>query len=99
MTVTSEKDFRMSHLAFLVVSSSDTIDYRVDFMGQALSSGSNFSGITCTAAGISTPDNLPISVKLLEGGVGKTPSPNYEDTLTVTITPLAAGTPSPAPCP
>jgi hypothetical protein len=33
--------------------------------------------------------SMPIAAKLLEGGSGKTPSPAYIDTLSVTFTPLA----------
>jgi spore coat protein U-like protein len=97
--LSSEKNFRMSHLAAPVGSSADTVDYEVEFFGETLVSGSSFTTKSCTSAGITTPDYIPITATLLEGGVGKTPSPNYEDTLTITITPLAAGSAAPGSCP
>jgi hypothetical protein len=44
--------------------------------------------VACNRAGLGG-QYLPITVSLKEGGLAKTPSSDYRDTLTVTVTPLA----------
>jgi hypothetical protein len=55
---------------------------------------------TCARAGVGTDreDQLHLQARLKEGGAGKVVSANYRDTLTVTITPLAAETVAPTEC-
>jgi hypothetical protein len=74
----------------------DTLRYQAIFAGHTRSP-SNVLPITqiCNRAGLAgTPPSqgilVPIEVKLLDGGQGRNPAPNYQDTLTVTITPLVA---------
>ena len=44
--------------------------------------------VSCSRAGVITTSQLSMRASLAEAGASKTPSPNYQDTLTVTITPL-----------
>jgi hypothetical protein len=74
----------------------DSLRYETTFVGQTRSP-SNVLPITriCNRAGLAgTPPSqgilVPLAVKLLDGGQGRNPAPNYQDTLTVTITPLVA---------
>lgn len=75
------------------------IAYQLNFLGQPLTSATPNATtqallVNCRPAGI-TPtstsysgDRLYIQGKLLQGGQGKNPAPNYSDVLTVTFTPL-----------
>jgi hypothetical protein len=66
-----------------------TVGYSLSFLGQTLSNGDESFAITeCRRAGTTSVQYIPISVTLEEGGVGKTPSPTYQDTLTVTFSPF-----------
>jgi hypothetical protein len=74
----------------------DSLRYETTFVGQTRSP-SNVLPITriCNRAGLAgTPPSqgilVPLAVKLLDGGQGRNPAPNYQDTLTVTVTPLVA---------
>ncbi len=60
------------------------------FLGQTRDSITPaFSPVVCARAGLAG-QFLPITARLAEGGVGKVPSAAYRDTITVTVTPLAA---------
>lgn len=76
----------------------EKIGYEMQLVGRTVRPGSSFIPKICSRAGINGV-YLPISVTLVEGGVGKTPSPTYQDTITVTVTPLGATTPAPDGCP
>lgn len=72
----------------LTAAGASTIDYQMTFLGQTRSSASpSFSPVTCVRAGI-TGVNLPLGVRLQEGGETKIPASSYSDTLSVTVTPL-----------
>jgi spore coat protein U-like protein len=65
------------------------IKYSARFLGQTKSNAStSFTTVACQRAGTGG-QNLPIAVTLQEGGTTKVPAPNYLDTMTVTVTPLA----------
>jgi len=85
IAMTSANNYRLS------AGGTDTLAYQATLLGQTVSAtASAFTTRTCVRAGIAGI-NLPLSARLLEGGQGKTPSPVYTDTLSVTITPLVAG--------
>lgn len=66
----------------------DQVDYQLDFLGQVKTPGSAAPfTVSCKPASLAG-ERLWIEGTLLEGGQGKNPSPLYEDTLTVTVTPL-----------
>jgi hypothetical protein len=67
----------------------DTIGYSLHFLGRDLTSANaSFATMNCARAGVITTSQLSMRASLAEAGSSKTPSPNYQDTLTVTITPL-----------
>lgn len=70
------------------------IRYSLKFLGQTLASGSTPVSQVCKRAQIGdlVEDRLLLQGTLVDGGTGKAISPNYRDTLTVTISPLAATT-------
>jgi len=74
------------------------IGYELSLLGRTVRPGGSFTPKVCSRATV-TGVYLPMSVTLLEGGVGKTPSPTYQDTVTVTVTPLGATTPATETCP
>ncbi len=98
--------FRLKHPSGILANAVETVGYNLKFLGQNKNFGN--SGTpgqtvitqTCARAGVgaSFEDTLGIQGTLLEGGQGKTPSPTYSDTLTVTVTPLAAATAAPTDC-
>ena len=76
------------------------VGYRLRFLGQTRStSNTQAIAFVCPRAGVGTAleDRLHLQAQLAEGGVGRLPSPVYRDTLTVTISPLAAGTATTSP--
>src|SRR3546814_5813346 len=66
------------------------INYSASFLG-SIASPQSPTTLTalCSRAGLSG-ENLPLRVRLLEGGSDKVAAPEYKDTLTITVTPLAA---------
>ncbi|MBO9518896.1 MAG: hypothetical protein J7493_12580 [Porphyrobacter sp.] len=85
----SDNDFRLTFPGGNLGNSSETIRYSVRFLGQDTASNATFGTKTCARAGVAgTSGILPIRAKLTEGGSGKTPSPNYADTVTITFTPI-----------
>lgn len=98
--------FRLKHPGGSLTVPNDTVRYNLKFLGldknfaNSAVPGATVISRTCARAGvgISFEDPLGIQGTLLEGGQGKTPSPSYSDTLTVTVTPLAASTPAPTDC-
>lgn len=98
--------FRLKHPTGSLAVANETVGYNLKFLGQnknfgnAGTPGQTVISQTCARAGVgaSFEDSLGIQGTLLEGGQGKTPSPTYSDTLTVTITPLAAATAAPIDC-
>jgi len=87
--VRSQNDFRLTFPGGNTGNAAQTIRYSVRFLGQDIASNTAFGARTCARAGVGGAAGvLPIRAKLAEGGAGKTPSPNYADTVTVTFTPI-----------
>ncbi len=87
--VRSQNDFRLTFPGGNTANAAETIRYSVRFLGQDIASNAAFGTRTCARAGVAGAAGvLPIRAKLTEGGAGKTPSPNYADTVTITFTPL-----------
>jgi hypothetical protein len=85
----SGNHFLMTYAGGPSAPSSGTIGYSLGLVGQTLQYGTeSFSTPTCHRAGTNAVQYIPITATLLEGGVGKTPSPSYVDTLTVTFSPI-----------
>jgi hypothetical protein len=66
-----------------------SIRYAARFLGQTrTSTNPAFVPVSCLRSG-TAGQSMPISVQLREGGESKMPAPDYSDTLTITVTPLA----------
>lgn len=92
VALTSANQFRMTYPGGNLGTANQRIPYQLDFLGQTRSNASpTFSTVTCQRAGLSG-QYLAVTPTLLEGGAGKVPAPNYQDILTVTVTPLAVPT-------
>lgn len=71
----------------------NSIAYQLNVLGRQLTSSTPNATtqallVNCRPSGLQTGENIYVQGKLLQGGAGKNPSPNYTDTLTVTFTPL-----------
>ena len=87
--VASANSYRLTYPGGDLGVSGETIKYAAHFLGQTKDSASPiFNTVVCKRAS-PIGETLPISVTLREGGQGKSPAPNYQDTLTITVTPLA----------
>jgi len=100
VALASVNGYRMTYPGGNPATPSQAIKYSTHFLGQTVdSSTGGFSSVVCSRAGTGG-QNLPVSATLEEGGRAKTPSPSYQDTLTITVTPLTVpyngGT---SPCP
>jgi len=85
----SANGYRMTFAGGNINDPTQSVRYSTHFLGQTKSNTSpTFTGVTCARASTGG-QYLPLAVTLLEGGTTKIPSPNYRDTLTVTITPIA----------
>lgn len=104
VTLTSANQFRLKHPSGSLAVPAERVAYKLRFLGvdrnNASTPGVGAIAIdqNCLRAGVpaSEADDLYIRATLEEGGQGKTPSPNYSDQLTVTVTPLAGSPASPA---
>lgn len=101
VSVTSDNGYRMTFPGGDTGNPIQRVDYELTLLGQTVYPGaSTFTPKRCTRAGVTTGQNLGITTTLREGGVGKTPAPDYGDIINVTFTPLAvpvSGT-APVPC-
>lgn len=89
VTMTSANTYRMTYPGGNLGTSAQSIKYGTHFLGQTNDGTTGaFSIVACKRSGTGG-QNLPLTVTLREGGLAKTPAPDYRDTLTVTITPLA----------
>jgi spore coat protein U-like protein len=89
VALSSANAYRMTYPGGSPAISTQSLRYSVRLLGQTRdSTWPIFSTIACARAG-SAGQNLPISVTLREGGEDKSPAPDYQDTLTITVTPLA----------
>ena len=87
--LSSANAYRMTYPGGSLGTAAQSIRYDTLFLGQTRNNASpTFTTVTCARAGTGG-QNLPITVTLREGGLTKVPAPNYLDTLTVTVTPLA----------
>lgn len=85
----SQNDFRLTFPGGNLGNAAQTIRYSVRFLGQDVASNSAFGARTCARAGVGGAAGvLPIRARLTEGGAGKTPSPSYADTITISFTPI-----------
>jgi len=94
--MTSQNGYRMTYAGGNPATELQNLRYETTFLGQ-VRNPSNTTTITrtCTRAGLGAPPLsggvlLPVSVRLLEGGVDEVPSALYQDNLIVTLTPLVA---------
>lgn len=109
--VASQNGFRLTFPGGNPADARQSLGYEMQFLGRRLvPTTPSFVPITCMRAGLGGI-HLPVRARLLEGGKaeGESPkfgSPNYSDTVTVTISPLldgasgqmdCAGIPLPAP--
>jgi len=99
ISMTSQNNYRMTYAGGNPATELQNLRYQTTFLGQTRDPA-NTSAITttCTRAGLGAPPLsggvlLPVSVRLLEGGIDEVPSANYQDNLIVTVSPLAASTP------
>jgi len=95
---TSQNGWTMTPNGGAASQANQKIGYEFSLVGRTARPGNNFAPKICSWATV-TGKYLPVAVTLLEGGVGKSPSPTYQDTVTVTFTPLGATTPAPEACP
>lgn len=87
--VRSDNDFRLTFPGGSTADPAETIRYSVNFLGQDIVSNGSFGTRICARAGVGGAAGiLPIRARLREGGAGKTPSPNYGDTVTITFSPI-----------
>lgn len=97
--VASQNGYKLTFPGGNLGTPGETLDYEAFFLGQTLSpSAPTFTTTTCVRAGISGK-NLPIKATLLEGGRTKTPAANYQDVITVTLSPLLDGATGQVDCP
>lgn len=92
--VTSDNNYRLVLLTGDPSNVNQRMDYEMDLLGQQRTHGDPiFTTVTCERAGI-VNHNIPIKVKLLEGGSGKALSmaSKYQDYINVKFTPLAVPT-------
>lgn len=88
--LSSANSYRMTYPGGDLGTSTQRIRYSTRFLGQTRTyAAPTFSTVACKRTGISG-QNLPITVTLQDGGTTRAPAPDYLDTLTVTVTPLAA---------
>jgi spore coat protein U-like protein len=92
VNVASENQFRMTYPGGDKTQDFQNLRYRLSFLNQSKNAGDATPlEVTCRRATV-TGTNLPISATLLEGGKEEVPSAGYNDTLTVTFTPLVTFT-------
>lgn len=89
VAMSSANSYRMTYPGGNLGTTTQTIRYSARFLAQTKSNvAPTFTTVACNRTGTGG-QNLPITVALQEGGTTKVPAPNYLDTLTVTVTPLA----------
>ena len=99
ISMTSQQNYRMSYSGGNPATETQNLRYETTFLGQVRDpTNTSAISVTCTRAGLGSPPLaggvlLPVSVKLLEGGVDEVPSATYQDNLIVTVSPLIATTP------
>lgn len=95
IALTSDGGYKMTPSGAPTTNALQQVPYSLKFLGETRSrSTTNPISFVCARAGVgpAVEDRLYLQAQLDEGGVGKVVSPDYRDTLTVTITPRAAAT-------
>jgi hypothetical protein len=90
--MTSQNGYRLTFPGGNPAVPEQALRYRATFVGQTRDAA-NPAAIerSCARAGLASSGQLlPIQTTLLDGGVGRVAAPNYQDILTVTVTPLVA---------
>jgi hypothetical protein len=90
--MTSQNGYRLTYPGGNPAVAEQSLRYRATFVGQTRDAA-NPAAIerVCARAGLAASGQLlPIQTTLIDGGVGRVAAPNYQDTLTVTVTPLVA---------
>jgi hypothetical protein len=90
--MTSQNGYRLTFPGGNPAVPEQALRYRATFVGQTRDAA-NPAAIerTCARAGLASSGQLlPVQTTLLDGGVGRVAAPNYQDILTVTVTPLVA---------
>ncbi|HEX8192402.1 MAG TPA: hypothetical protein VF552_05830 [Allosphingosinicella sp.] len=90
--MTSQNGYRLTYPGGNPALPEQSLRYRATFVGQTRDAA-NPAAIerVCARAGLAASGQLlPIQTTLLDGGVGRVAAPTYQDTLTVTVTPLVA---------
>jgi hypothetical protein len=73
--------------------------YTATFAGQSVNNASpTYTTVICSRATLDTKQ-LPLTAELNEGGTTKAPSEDYQDIISITLAPLAGGTPGGLNCP
>lgn len=87
LSMSAANTYRMTYPGGNPATSAQSVRFTATLLGQTRSNASpTFYPVYCAAAGIAG-ETIPISVRLQDGGAGKNPSPDYRDTLTITVTP------------
>lgn len=90
ISVRSANGYRMTFPGGSPDDPQERISYTLNFLGRSASPSVPTSlTALCGRAGLGG-ENLPLTVRLLEGGSDKIAASDYQDTLTITVTPLAA---------
>jgi len=98
--LTSANGYRLTYPTGNLAVANQRVNYQLEFLGTSRTeSNPALISKTCTRAGVPAgeEDKLYIRATLREGGQGKLVAPDYKDTLTVTISPLAVPV-APVPC-
>lgn len=93
VSLTSANNYYMTPGGTATANPLQKVGYRLKFLAVPRNPGDTAPiSMICPRAGVGTAaeDHLNIQAQLAEGGAGKVVSPNYLDTLTVTIAPKAA---------
>ena len=95
----SQNGYRMTFPGGNLGDPAQRLLYTATFAGQTVSNASpTFTTVVCQRAGLAAKQ-LPLEATLNEGGASKAPSPDYQDIISITLAPLAGGTPGGLNCP
>lgn len=98
VTLASEHGYRMTFPAGDANNPLQSLNYSATFAGQKVNSGTGaFVPVSCTRAGLGVKQ-IPLTVELNDGGKDKAPSDEYQDILTITVSPDAGGVTGLYPC-
>jgi len=84
--------YRMTYPGGSTSTAGKYIPYSVTMIGYTADDATAYPIVTCQTATITPGQDISLTATLEDGGVGKAVAPNYQDTLTVTVTPLISGT-------